>query len=514
MGVKLSKNKHKSKNEKSNPEPEKFTYYNNENNQNLDDLNLTELAISDLARSDSNSGSNIIRSDNGSNIIRSDNGSNIIRSDNGSNIVRSDNGSHSGSNIVRSDSNSGGGSNIKSDGGSNIVRSNSGSNIKSDGGSNIIKNSNNPSGDLSNRSHPLRSTKSVEFNSRRSSDADHQRSVEIDKQLAKDKKDYISIIIIGNSKSGKTTLFKQIELIYLALEDKLCTIERRNSSKGSSRVDEEIYLNYKSIILNNIFKGLQVITGDISLSEEQEKLFRQVFDDNSNLNNNINNSNINIEAIKKLWSISKVKSNFEKLKKEFPNLIDECQNFDFFLDNIDRIMNINYIPTYEDILKISSPTKNIVDLQFEYQHQNFKISDTVGNFNNKYLQQFNDISKIIYTLSLVDITYFKIDNWKNMLQQFSETINCDSLRNSSIILFLTKDDMCYTKYNEDESFRTNIEIHFFNNTKTTYEIFISFCIAELNKMNKNRNRQINFCRINLNLTSEVKIKLDNIFSEF
>jgi len=379
----------------------------------------------------------------------------------------------------------------------------------------IINNNNNSSDRFSNKkseSSKSNSSKShVHFNENNES----RRSDDIDKELLKEKNELqkrLNIVILGSDKVGKSTLFKQLELTYLALGDRLCTIERRNSSKGSTPLDENAYKEYKKIIIHNMIKGIQILTGDISIENKYDIVFANAVQGSDD-----NYTEVNFLALKELWSLSAVKNNFIKMNSEIDSIFDNCQNFNYFLDNIDRLMQPNYIPTYEDILKIATSTINVTDIQFDYKEHKIKISDTTGktvsSSSHRYLQHFNDISVAIYIISLYDIEFSDPVKWANILKQFGSSINNEFFINTPIILLFSKDDLMTEKYITSD-FKTELKISFhtekdiFNN----YDNYIQFLSDEFIKFPQNKNRPIFVKRVNFTSSNQVKQIFDELFT--
>jgi len=114
---------------------------------------------------------------------------------------------------------------------------------------------------------------------------------------------------------------------------------------------------------------------------------------------------------------------------------------------LDQIKPPNYIPTFEDLLYVRSKTIGIYNIEFTFNHGQYKLLDVGGQRNErkKWKNVFNSANIVIYVVGLSDYTKLcyeddKTNRMDEALNVFEEVINFDSFKNATIILLLNKYD--------------------------------------------------------------------------
>jgi hypothetical protein len=156
-----------------------------------------------------------------------------------------------------------------------------------------------------------------------------------------------------------------------------------------------------------------------------------------------------VEAIKQLWSDSGVQECYNK-RNEF-QLSDSAK---YYFDQIDRISDINYLPTQQDILRVRIPTTGINEYTFVLSSVRFRIVDVGGQRSErrKWIHCFENVTSIIFLAALNEydlILYESQNNCQNRMEEsqalFETIITCQWFENSSVILFLNKKDLLEEK---------------------------------------------------------------------
>ncbi|XP_020941670.1 guanine nucleotide-binding protein subunit alpha-12 isoform X2 [Sus scrofa] len=135
----------------------------------------------------------------------------------------------------------------------------------------------------------------------------------------------------------------------------------------------------------------------------------------------------------------------------FDNIL-KGESVKYFLDNLDRIGQLNYFPSKQDILLARKATKGIVEHDFVIKKIPFKMVDVGGQRSQrqKWFQCFDGITSILFMVSSSEYDQVLMeDRCTNRLVEsmniFETIVNNKLFFNVSIILFLNKMDLLVEK---------------------------------------------------------------------
>jgi len=125
--------------------------------------------------------------------------------------------------------------------------------------------------------------------------------------------------------------------------------------------------------------------------------------------------------------------------------MDSCK---YLLDNLDRILDENFIPNDQDILRSRQKTCGIIEIPFKIQTYNFKIIDIGGQRSErrKWISIFDRVKAVIFCTSMSEYNQLlyedeSVGRMAESLKLFHEMVNNHYFDNIPIILFLNKVDM-------------------------------------------------------------------------
>jgi len=235
----------------------------------------------------------------------------------------------------------------------------------------------------------------------------------------------IKLLLLGAGESGKSTFAKQIKIIHL----------------GGFSVDERMH--FKEVIFENVMYSVR------SLILAAEK-------------NNIALDPSNKDTATRLLEVSTVeldetlgayiKSVYEDpgIKKTFEqytsfHLLDST---DYFLSNIDRIVQPDYTPTIDDLLRCRAKTTGIQELTIDIEQNRLIIVDVGGQRSErkKWIHCFQDVTAVLFfvALSEYDLKLYEEEETNRMhesLKLFDDICNSKWFVSIPIILFLNKIDL-------------------------------------------------------------------------
>eukprot|EP01100_Stratorugosa_tubuloviscum_P007142 TRINITY_DN299_c0_g4_i1.p1 TRINITY_DN299_c0_g4~~TRINITY_DN299_c0_g4_i1.p1 ORF type:complete len:352 (+),score=164.80 TRINITY_DN299_c0_g4_i1:53-1108(+) len=260
----------------------------------------------------------------------------------------------------------------------------------------------------------------------------------IDAQLSLDKKktkNDVKLLLLGAGDSGKSTFAKQMKIIHLTGFNENDKLEFKNSIRLN-------IINYTQILLKAALKF------NYQINHSNKEFAENV------LNLNFTNATVQFneeiaQKIKSILSDDAIKQSLERYS-EF-QLSDSAP---YFFGEIDRIANVNYIPSDADILRVRIRTSGIVEVCFQISDFYFRIFDVGGQRSErkKWLHCFDSATAIIFVVALSEYDLFleenvSINRMQESLRLFDDIINNNWFAATPIILLLNKKDLFEEKIN-------------------------------------------------------------------
>ncbi|KAM3864942.1 guanine nucleotide-binding protein subunit alpha-12a isoform 1-T1 [Diretmus argenteus] len=268
-----------------------------------------------------------------------------------------------------------------------------------------------------------------------------RRSREIDAMLARERRAVrrlVKILLLGAGESGKSTFLKQMRII------------------NGKEFDQKALLDFRDTIYENIIKGMRVLVdardklGISWQSCENEKQGMLVMSWEGRVGaSGVEPSEFQlyVMALGALWADAGIQEAYAR-RSEF----QLSESVKYFLDNLDYIGQLNYIPSKQDILFARKATKGIVEHDFVIKKIPFKMVDVGGQRSQrqKWFQCFDGITSILFMVSSSEYDQVLMEDRRtNRLVEsmniFETIVNNKLFLNVSIILFLNKTDLLVEK---------------------------------------------------------------------
>jgi len=149
-----------------------------------------------------------------------------------------------------------------------------------------------------------------------------------------------------------------------------------------------------------------------------------------------------------IWADPAIKEICARPSPDF-NVADSAA---YFLDNLSRISDPEYVPNPQDILRARSRTTGAKEIQFLVDGYTFRIVDVGGQRSErrKWASCFEDVTAVIFCVSLseYDMTLAE-DHSQNRMHEslllFKNICNSTWFANTPIIIFLNKRDIFVEK---------------------------------------------------------------------
>ncbi|XP_056117634.1 guanine nucleotide-binding protein subunit alpha-12a isoform X1 [Rhinichthys klamathensis goyatoka] len=267
-----------------------------------------------------------------------------------------------------------------------------------------------------------------------------RRSREIDAMLARERRSVrrlVKILLLGAGESGKSTFLKQMRIIH------------------GKEFNQKALLDFRDTIFENVIKGMRVLVdardklGVSWQNSENEKhgMFVMSFENKAGMPVEPCTFQLYVPALQALWNDSGIQEAYGR-RSEF----QLSESVKYFLDNLDRIGQLNYLPSRQDILLARKATKGIVEHDFIIKKIPFKMVDVGGQRSQrqKWFQCFDGITSILFMVSSSEYDQVLMEDRRtNRLVEsmniFETIVNNKLFSNVSIILFLNKMDLLVEK---------------------------------------------------------------------
>ena len=284
----------------------------------------------------------------------------------------------------------------------------------------------------------------------------------------------IKLLLLGAGESGKSTIFKQIRLLY------------------GAPLTEEDQVTMTSCVHANVLEASKALceaaaergTADDVKDAAAFGMVAAVAD----------SAAVSAElgaAIKAVWADPVVRGIWED-RASF-QIIESAK---YFLDDIDRVSAEGYLATPADILHARVRTTGIVTERYLIDDTQFEIYDVGGQRNErkKWIHCFDNVDAVIFVaaLSEYDQTLYEDGSTNRMseaLELFDEICNNPQFAESSMVLFLNKSDLFAEKIRV-RNISDTPAFEDFDGQLGDYHLGIEYFLQKFRALNRNTTRTI------------------------
>ncbi|KAL3497411.1 hypothetical protein ACH5RR_040143 [Cinchona calisaya] len=251
------------------------------------------------------------------------------------------------------------------------------------------------------------------------------------------------LLLLGAGDSGKSTIFKQIKLLF------------------QTGFDEAELKGYIPVIHANIYQTIKVLydgSKELTHSEADSSKYvisaeiKEIGDKLSAIGGRLDYPHLSEELareIETLWNDAAIQATYLR-GNEFQ--VPDCAHY--FMENLNRFSDVNYVPTKEDVLCARVRTTGVVEIQFSPVGENkrsgevYRLFDVGGQRNErrKWIHLFEGVSAVIFcaAISEYDQTLFEDENKNRMMETrelFDWVLKQPCFEKTSFMLFLNKFDI-------------------------------------------------------------------------
>ncbi|MCJ1476971.1 hypothetical protein MMC13_005641 [Lambiella insularis] len=265
----------------------------------------------------------------------------------------------------------------------------------------------------------------------RSSNEESKKNLEIENTIRRDKKKQakqVKILLLGAGESGKSTILKQMRLIYT------------NGFPDNERKE------VRQIIFSNMVMAFRIIAEEMrELGMDYEHEATHKYEAVLLVAEDIGVSDsFPIEcqaAMKGLW--------------DDPSVQHTIKRGNDFYHHIDRLFKRDYLPSDQDVLRSRLRTTGITETLFELGQLTYHMFDVGGQRSErkKWIHCFDGVHCLLFVASLSGYDECLVEDKKaNQMQEalmlFENILGLPYFRKSSVILFLNKMDLFKAKLTE------------------------------------------------------------------
>lgn len=269
-----------------------------------------------------------------------------------------------------------------------------------------------------------------------------KRDKEIEKKQREDMQadaKTIKILLLGAGESGKSTVFKQMQLI------------------SGLDFSKEILAGYKPKLINNLIEGfadlLRGMQGlGLEFSEPESAARAEFITSNTDLRNLTQEIT---DAITGLWVDKGVKQAFSR-RSEF-QLQDNLDYLVMELKTFPKWGGPKWTPSVNDIIRARVRTTGIVEEELKIHQVPFRFVDVGGQRNErkKWIHSFENVAAVIYVVAMQEYDQVLFEDTKvNRLVEarelFQKTVMDQWFTKTPMILFLNKSDLFKEKLCEQK----------------------------------------------------------------
>lgn len=265
-------------------------------------------------------------------------------------------------------------------------------------------------------------------------------TVNIDKNIQASKEaeaKVFKLLLLGTGESGKSTIFKQMQILY---------------QDGFNEYEK---ITYRLVLRRNVVESIQtLITGaarfGYRLSSPAADAAAKYLLEVDPLSAEFWTEDI-VKHVSVLWkkedAITQAFQSRSRLQ-----LPDSAE---YLLNDLARIGAANYTPTRDDILRARLRTSGIVEKLFRTNNTDFKLLDVGGQRNErrKWMHCFEGVTAVIFVTAISEYDQQlyedeKVNRLHESISVFDQICNNPYFTKTSMILFLNKIDIFQTKIHQ------------------------------------------------------------------
>ena len=231
------------------------------------------------------------------------------------------------------------------------------------------------------------------------------RSKTLERNLYQESKfdgDKVKLLLLGAGESGKSTIFKQMKVIY----GKTYTDAERKEST--------------SIVYLNIIQTIKYLCNQVHIFELDGRIVAKAsFAIVESLDESSDVDVATGDAIEEVWLDAAIQEVWSR-RSEFQVI----ESIKYYFERINIIKMPDYLPTQDDILHSRVRTSGIVTEQYEIESVDYEMYDVGGQKNErkKWIHCFDNVTAVVFVaaISEYDQKLFEDQSVNRMVSTWGE----------------------------------------------------------------------------------------------
>jgi len=259
--------------------------------------------------------------------------------------------------------------------------------------------------------------------------AEAAKAAAVEKALRKQQEaeqNKIKLLLLGAGESGKSTLFKQMKILF---------------GEQHGFTPQELQAGIK-VVYSNVLYNMKVLLQNCEVHSPAHDT--DLADEILSLDENTTVIDESLgEKLKSIWTDPGVQETW-KNRADF-----QVQDaLEYFMDRIDSIAQDDYVPNNQDILRSRVRTSGIVEAEYNIGGARIAMFDVGGQRNErkKWIHAFDNVTAVIFVAAISEYDQVlyedqSMNRQQEALQLFGEMCDSPWFKNKSMILFLNKRDL-------------------------------------------------------------------------
>lgn len=261
---------------------------------------------------------------------------------------------------------------------------------------------------------------------------EEQNALDISREIERQNKEMfeleqskIKLLLLGAGESGKSTIFKQMKILYgLGFDD-----------SALSLMTPVIY-NNTIVGMRTLCEATSVLGIDIPANDKMTEFMEKVSTE-APVDEYVGG------LVRDLWADAGIQQTYER-RAEF-QLFDSAK---YFFKNITRISSPDFRATVDDVLQSRVRTSGIVEEKYNIDGVDFEMFDVGGQRNErkKWIHCFAEVTAIIFVAAISEYDQVLYEDMTQnrmveAIELFDEICNLEWFRETAMLLFLNKMDL-------------------------------------------------------------------------
>ncbi|PKI76002.1 hypothetical protein CRG98_003552 [Punica granatum] len=270
--------------------------------------------------------------------------------------------------------------------------------------------------------------------------AEIERRIE---QETKAEKHIQKLLLLGAGESGKSTIFKQIKLLF------------------QTGFDDGELKSYIPVIHANVYQTIKILhdgSKELAQNDTESSKYvlatenKEIGEKLSEIGGHLDYPRLDKELAMEIETLWKDEAIQQTYARGYELQVPDCTQY--FMENLYRLADASYIPTKDDILYARVRTTGVVEIQFSPVGENkksgevYRLFDVGGQRNErrKWIHLFEGVSAVIFcaAISEYDQTLFEDESKNRMMETkelFEWVLKQPCFEKTSFMLFLNKFDI-------------------------------------------------------------------------